>query len=147
MEQHRYHISSHKAYVTATVLTETQEHKAISCQCHKRDVRIIPTNWNALGPPSWAPTLGRTLLPPAVHLKGLEGQLASHRQEDAETQLLTAVTSHCMCHLMTHLHIPPGICYGSCLGPMFANAAGRGGGDRSIYMCGSTPMVTDSRTN
>ena len=75
-------------------------------RCHKIAITVIPSNWNALGSPPWTPTLGGTLLPSHIHLESLQGQLASHGQEDAETELLTAVTSHCMCHLMPNLHSP-----------------------------------------
>lgn len=103
MTEHATCLPSHKTSITATAITKAQEQEAI--RHHQTASRVIPTDWNALGSPSWAPTLGGTLPLPDIQLEGLHGQLASHRQEDAKTQLLTAVTSHCMCYLMTHLHI------------------------------------------
>ena len=109
---------SHKATITAHRCRSRGHHLF---KYHQTTIRVIPTNWDALGSTSWAPTLGGTLLSPDIHLEGLQGQLASHRQEDAKAQLLTAVTSHCMCHLMTHLHNPL-IQVWALVGPMYANA-------------------------
>lgn len=75
-------------------------------------INALPSNWNALGSPPGPPTLRGTLPPPDIYLESLQGQLASHCQEDTEAEFLTAVTSHCMCHLMTNLHILSKLRYG-----------------------------------
>ena len=66
-------------------------------------LEVVPGNWNALGAPTWAPALGRTLPPPNIHLEDLQGQLAGHCQENTQAQFLTAVPCHCMCYLMPNL--------------------------------------------